>query len=233
MNITRILLPIAILFSVFTTASGQFGASAHYLSGQADNWEWDPVFSSQDRLELMGSGWQAGIDYWFRLKNTRIEFLPTLAVSQQTQTTGQSPFTLETEVQGVHFLFNTNIYFMDLSGDCDCPTFSKEGPTLQKGLFLQLSPGYSLFDFELTDNESGQTYEANDGAFSIGAGLGFDLGLSDFFTFTPMAGLRYYPAVNWETLKGENGIIFPTEVEAESSLIQYQIGVRLGFRLDN
>ncbi len=233
MKATRVFLSIGILVFILPTAFGQFGASAHLLSGQADNWEWTPPISSQDRIELVGSGWQGGIDYWFRLKNTRIEFLPTLAVSQQSQTTGQSPFTLESQIQGVHFFFNTNIYFMDLSGDCDCPTFSKEGPTLQKGLFLQLSPGYSLFDFELTDNESGQTYEANDGAFSIGAGLGFDLGLSDFFTFTPMAGLRYYPSVTWETLNGESGIIFPSEVEAESNLIQYHVGLRLGFRLDN
>ncbi|MCB9291906.1 MAG: hypothetical protein H6559_02055 [Lewinellaceae bacterium] len=31
---------------------------------------------------------------------------------------------------------NANIYFLDLEGDCDCPTFSKSGGFLQKGLFL-------------------------------------------------------------------------------------------------
>lgn len=233
MNTKRILLPLALLLMVFGSLQAQFGVSGYYLSGQAENWEYDPPLSSLDRVEFPGNGWQVGVDYWFRLKNTRIEFLPTLAFTQQEQTIGSEPITLDAQMQGIHFFFNTNIYLLDLAGDCDCPTFSKEGPTLEKGFFLQLSPGYSLFNFDMTDNGTGTSYEADDSAFSIGFGLGFDLGLSDFFTLSPMLGARYYPEVSWETLGGEQGLVFPGEVSAESDLLQYQLGLRMGFRLDN
>lgn len=210
----------------------QFGLSTHYMSGQGDKWEYFPLSSNQETIELPGTGWQAGIDYWFRLPNARIEFLPTVAFSSQEQTIGIELAALDTRTQAFHFFFNTNIYFLDLEGDCDCPTFSKEGPSFQKGVFLQLSPGYSFFDFSMTDQVNKEEYTADDASFSIGAALGLDLGISDFFTITPMIGARYYPSVNWETLGGQAGLNFPQNVEAESHLLQYQAGIRLGFRLD-
>ena len=232
MKAQRILLSFIFSVLLLTALNAQFGFSGQYLTSQADSWEYDAPVGSQ-RIELLGSGWIAGVDYWFRLKNTRIELLPTLAFSSQEQSIGTEPATLETQVQGVHFFFNTNIYFLDLTGDCDCPTFSKQGPTLQKGVFLQLSPGYSLFDFKIDEGEGGLSFDGNAGAFSVGAGLGFDLGFSDLFTLTPMASLRYYPSVTWDELTDTGIIFFPEEVEAESTVINYQLGLRLGFRLDN
>ena len=233
MKAVRLFLPFTLSMLLFTALQAQFGVTGSYLTGRADNWEYDGPLASQQRVELLGSGWQVGVDYWFRLKNTRIEFLPTLAYSLQEQTIGSEPAELTTQVQGGHFFFNTNIYFLDLAGDCDCPTFSKQGPTLQKGLFLQISPGYSLFNFEIDEGIGGLTFESNTGAFSIGGGLGFDLGLSDFVTLSPLATLRYYPSVTWEELTDTGILLFPAEVEAESSLLQYNIGLRLGLRLDN
>ncbi|MEL7250402.1 MAG: autotransporter outer membrane beta-barrel domain-containing protein [Bacteroidota bacterium] len=232
MKALRVLFPFVFSMLLFTGLQAQFGVKGSYLTSQADQWEYDAPFGSE-RIELLGSGWQLGVDYWFRLKNTRIEFLPTLAFSSQEQSIGSEPSTLETQVQGVHFFFNTNIYFLDLSGDCDCPTFSKQGPTLQKGLFLQISPGYSLFNFEIDEGAGRLTFDGNNGAFSIGAGLGFDLGFSDLFTLSPMASLRYYPTVTWDELTDTGIISFPPEVEAESTVINYELGLRLGFRLDN
>ena len=132
----------------------------------------------------------------------------------------------------LHFFLNTNLYLFDMKGDCDCPTFSKEGPSLQKGFYLQLSPGYSYFDFNIQDNVTGFSFTDEDYAFSMGLGLGLDLGLSDFITLTPHLGARYYPSLTWETLNGDRGIAFPPSVEAESSLMNYYAGVRLGFRFD-
>ncbi|MEM1217192.1 MAG: hypothetical protein AAGJ82_15965, partial [Bacteroidota bacterium] len=128
--------------------------------------------------------------------------------------------------------FNTNFYVLDFEGDCDCPTFSKQGPGLQKGLFLQLSPGWSYFSQTLNDNLFGVQVTDNISAFNFGLGLGLDLGLSDLVTITPQVGFRYYPSVEWPALGDESPIILPTEIQAESSLQQLTAGLRLGIRLD-
>jgi hypothetical protein len=228
----RILYLSLFLLAISFTLSAQVGLSTQYLSGSADNWTYQASETGSETIELPGTGWQAGIDYWFRLKNTRIEFLPTLAYSQQTQDIASTFASLETEARALHFFFNTNIYLFDLKGDCDCPTFSKQGPSLQKGFYLQVSPGYSLYNFELQDAFSDETYEDNDSAFSIGLGLGIDLGISDFMTITPQIGARYYPSLSWETLDGTDKLTFPEGIAAEDSMLQYYAGLRLGFRFD-
>lgn len=232
MKAKQLFTPLAILlFSLLSISSlqAQFGISASYLNGQGDNWQYTPPVGSSETIDLPGTGWQAGVDYWFRLRDTRIEFLPTLAFSSQENTITSQSLSMTGESQAFHFFFNSNIYFMDLSGDCDCPTFSKEGPTLQKGLFLQVSPGYSFYSFNLDGGDTGQNYESDDSAFSIGGGLGFDLGVSDFLTITPLATLRYYPSLSWSDLD----VLYPAELEEESSLMQFGLGIRLGVRLDD
>ena len=178
-------------------------------------------------VSLPGNGWQAGIDYWFRLKNVRVEFLPTLALSRQTYTLNS--LAAESQVSGLHLFVNTNLYLFDFKGDCDCPTWSKEGPTLEKGFFLQLSPGVSYFDFNLDDISEVASTSAL--AVSIGAGVGFDIGLSDLLTLTPQASARYYPSVEWEGLT-QTGATDLTGVQDDSPLWHYNLGLRLGIRLD-
>ncbi len=221
---------LSILFCLYVLsfpATAQFGISGAYLAGQAENWETPIIQGNDPAIALPGNGWQAGVDYWFRLKNVRVEFLPTLAISQQNYTL--TSLAAEAQTTGFHFFFNTNLYLFDFKGDCDCPTWSKEGPTLEKGLYLQLSPGISYFDFNLDEvNELASTESL---APSIGVGIGFDLGLSDLLTISPQIGARYYPSVEWEGLT-QTGATDLTGVQDESSLWSYTAGLRIGIRLD-
>jgi hypothetical protein len=228
----RFLFSLFLVLSLSANAQAQVGISAHYLSGQADKWEFTFPDTRQPNISLPGEGWQLGIDYWFRLKNLRIEFLPTLAISNQQQDLLIGSSTLNTELRAYHIFFNTNFYLFDFKGDCDCPTFSKEGPSLQKGVFLQLSPGYSSFNYSINDEELQAKLESNNSQFSIGVALGFDLGLSDLLTITPQLGVRYYPSVEWETLALNDVYGFPESISPKSSLLQYAAGIRLGFRFE-
>jgi hypothetical protein len=54
----------------------QFGINAGYRSNGGNNW--DNYLEGQDFIK---SGYKVGIDYWFRLKNKRIEFTPELAIA--------------------------------------------------------------------------------------------------------------------------------------------------------
>jgi len=214
-----------------TTLFGQFGINGSYRWNQAADWvEQGP--DGQDRLELLADGYSVGIDYWFRLKNLRVEFLPELNYARFHQSFSDGR---ESTVQSLSLFFNTNFYLFDLLNDCDCPTFSKQDDTFRKGFFVQVSPGFSylMLAGQTIDQEAQSlAFENNDLAFSIGAAIGLDVGLSDLLTITPLAGLRYYPGAEWANLDQFTGGIPNREIAAtRSSILQYYAGLRIGLRL--
>ncbi|MEN0004734.1 MAG: autotransporter outer membrane beta-barrel domain-containing protein [Bacteroidota bacterium] len=218
---------LVLLFAVLQTPLfGQFGINASYCFNDAPDWQGrDLEIVSQD-AQVLADGFAFGIDYWFRLKNQRIEFLPELNFARFA-----IDETVDFTVTNYSLFFNTNIYFLDFQGDCDCPTWSKEGPTLEKGLYFQLSPGITYIQQEIETIIS--TLDDSELAFSLGAGLGFDIGISDLITITPNAGVRYFFPTNWEDLEILNlESSDSSPPSTESTNLQFHAGIRLGFRFD-
>ena len=220
----QVFLLLSLLF-IAGSATAQFGLTVRNNWNDASDWL---INEPNIENELLGDGFAFGIDYWFRLKNVRVEFLPELNYAQyETDFIENSNFSVAT----YSFFFNTNFYLFDFAGDCDCPTFSKQGPSLQKGFFLQLTPGISYFTFDNTVQQA--VSSSNELAFSIAGAVGIDFGLSDLVTLTPMVGLRYYATVNWEDLERHLSASTDFVGEAESDISQLFAGIRLGIRLDN
>ena len=117
-----------------------------------------------------------------------------------------------------------------ISEQLDEITFSKDGTVIDKGLFLLLSPGYSLQQFELSP-EDGPSTKVEDGAFSIGAGLGLDIGVSDILTITPYVGGRYFIAPEWDVIPVQPDEVFSV-LPDQDQLLQIFAGIRLGIRFD-
>ena len=210
-----------------TSVFSQFGINARSNWNDAPQWMIDGTSGSSE-IELLGDGLAFGVDYWFRLKNVRVEFLPELNyASYESELNGD----LSLSVNTYSLFWNTNFYLFDFEGDCDCPTFSKQGPSLQKGFFLQVSPGISYFNFDsqVQDNQN----SSSDLAFSIGGAVGIDFGVSDLITITPMLGLRYYPSVLWEDLEGISTTAGTFNGENTSDITQFFAGIRFGVRLDD
>lgn len=227
-NLVMKILPILLVFlGLSLNLSAQFGLKGKYVK-PGNNWQLMPSGTGQEETtDLFDKGWSAGVDYWFRLKNKRVEFLPELNYMQL----GNSlPAYAENQAKVYSFFFNTNIYFLDFAGDCDCPTWSKEGPTLEKGLFLQLSPGASYWDATIGADDF---YLANRTVvFSIGGALGFDLGLSDLITLTPMVNARYFPSVKLENVETLNSQLEGFVSSDTANPLLWSAGLRLGVRLD-
>ncbi len=207
-------------------SKAQFGISAGYQSFKADDW-----FSGLSDIQQENVGTQSsykiGIDYWFRLKNIRIEFMPELSTANFEKSFTNGDF----EVKMFNLQFNTNIYLLDINNDCNCPTFSKQSNFLAKGFFLQISPGYSFINtahnhtiIEGNTSTFLTTEKNNFSNFSIGIGAGFDLGVSDILTITPIARIRYFPNASTQ-------VQFGTFEPTESTITQLYLGARLGFRL--
>lgn len=212
-------------------AQAQFGINAKYTIPADDSWPYTAESGNGIFSAPYTRGWSVGLDYWFRLKNKRVEFLPEINLMQLSH----AEIDIANHANIYSFFFNTNFYFWDFNGDCDCPTFSKQGPTLEKGLFIQVSPGVSLWDVEF--GEQFARIDDQQMVFSIGAGGGFDIGITDLLTLTPMATVRYFPEVKMEgaLLDPSNPNSWPVPnssiVSTESPLL-WSVGLRLGFRLD-
>ncbi len=209
-----------ILFSTYLF--GQVGVSGAFRNFNAEEWRLAiNEFSNEEFSTPTGFG--IGIDYWFRIKNRRIEFLPELNyVSTSSTNVGNS---LEHNQLGFHF--NTNIYLFDLEGDCDCPTWSKSGNIFQKGFFVQISPGLANVSTKIKDENN---TVADDLFFwEIGVGAGVDIGVSDFITITPL--VKYYFSPNNELSFGT--VDTTIKETANSDIKQLYAGIRIGFRFDD
>ena len=224
---------ITLYCSIFCfLAYAQFGVRATYNALQAPQWEThlnDALTLEQDALDF--NTFSYGVDYWFRLKNHRLEFFPTLSYLSSKNHLENGGIR-DINLKMLSFHLNTHIYFLSLKGDCDCPTWSKSEPIFEKGLFLLLSPGIDYFSGNysvLNTIDSVPTTEKSSTLNgSIALGLGLDIGLSDLITITPYGGVRWHTKTSWEGLLLDFEELDPNP----SSLRQLFGGIRLGIRLD-
>ena len=210
----------------------QFGANVFYKNDlSAENWE--TVLHGDDGY--LKSGYGASLDYWFRLKKYRVEFLPEVYYALSEHETlfnssigGAVPATVRAEYIG--FNFNLNVYPLNFEGDCMCPTFGKQGPTLEKGWYVQISPGASHLSGEANTIET--KAETSGMIYHISAGTGLDLGLSKYLTLTPWLRYTYYLPSDWNDLS----IHLPPEERSNEAINSNHqsllFGLRVGYRWD-
>ncbi|MEM8584084.1 MAG: hypothetical protein AAGF87_07445 [Bacteroidota bacterium] len=217
---------LALSFALFgLLAQAQFGVTAAYAIPQVR-------FDSDSRTTE--SVWQGNLEYsvnyWFRLSQKRIEFLPSLSYASfdyNTDYVGNVP-SGDFNLLNLGFQLHTRIYPFDFDTDCDCPTFGKQGPALDKGLFIQLSPGVSYFrDSKLNlDDGGGPLVFRESGVLpTLGLALGLDFGVSNLVTISPIAGARYafgdLPEADAAVYAPRNGDFWTISA-----------GIQLGVRLD-
>ncbi len=232
MKILKKAIPVIIFCFIFTSVFSQFGARAKYnlntFSG-FDQYIDDHTTGSNDKIFSSSIGF--GLDYWFRLKNYRIEFLPEAHMGLKTSSTFNSQGTI-TNLSYFGFNFNTQIYLFDLEGDCDCPTFSKQGPSLKKGFFFNVSPGLLLTNKDIANELLDPPISSSHLNFKIGLGVGYDIGISDLFTITPMVSYNLTPGMLFNDLRNI-GFVSPSSPSViESSMNQLEFQLRFGFRPD-
>lgn len=207
---------LSLLVATVSSLSAQFGVqtNVNFNNVRAE-------FPGAEELSPYNfkTGYEVALHYWFRLPKRRIEFQPTVfyALANTEEVSGFSEYGVQ---------LKSNIYLFDLAEECDCPTFGKQGPQLQKGFFLQLAPGYSRYAMSLST-----ATDESFGGFNLGVALGLDFGISNFLTLTPIAGMRYGfsnigPELEVTDVNGQPlGIYDP-------KLSTLQVGLQATFRLD-
>ncbi|MEE9374113.1 MAG: hypothetical protein V3V00_13760 [Saprospiraceae bacterium] len=225
---------IAALIFITSSLSAQFGL--RFSSQWNDYKSWNTVTqsaSTPSNSDLFGQSFEIGIDYWFRLKNTRLEFYPEVGFGYSKSTNSinnNDAFPLSYNLKKVYGGINAHIYFLDLKGDCDCPTFSKQNDFFKKGFFLMISSKIHYQNKETI--YFSDSIKDNDLAVEISAGLGLDIGISDLVTISPFAALSYFPSSNWDGININHGIIHILPPDESTSNIAWKLGIRVGFRPD-
>lgn len=216
-----------LLFSL--AASGQFGLRMKYNSNNFSDWENALENRFDTEGKLYSPGYEVGLDYWFKLKKRRIEFMPEVSYAFAATKYNNAQL-LDTKFTSFNFNFHTQIYALDLEGDCNCPTFSKQGPSINKGLFFHFTPGVSYYNATTTSQQliDPALEDANGVAFKAGIGMGMDIGLSDLLTITPIISYYFNMGMNWENLAVTGTQL--TDVSASPRQLQFTL--RLGFRPD-
>lgn len=213
--------------------SGQIGVRLKVNKTNFAEWQTALENSFGVDKKLFSPGFEAGLDYWFRLKKKRIEFLPEVSYAMA-NTRYDSPAFDKVRYSAINFNFHTQVYALDLEGDCDCPTFSKQGPSINKGLFFHFTPGLSYFTAkapplverpEFVDKVSGISFRA-------GIGVGLDLGISDLITVTPMVSYYFSSAQKWDKLNTISGTAEVIYLDSSVNPSQLQFTLRFGFRPD-
>lgn len=205
-------------FLVFAPRTGeaQVGLSGSY---NLPNLSWKGGLEGSE-AELDG-GYEIGLNYWFRLPKKRVEFLPRVYYGR-TSFAGDLP-----DFTTVGIEMGVQVYPFDFGEDCDCPTFGKQGPKLEKGFYLSLTPGvanYSDLEGLVFVTEASRTV----GTLGVGAGL--DLGITNLITLTPYVNYRWGGRLTDDIqLTDENGQSLGI---ANATLFSWQFGLRVGVRFD-
>jgi len=228
-----------LLFASFNS-NAQIGISGAYSSISTPGWE--EILSNEGATQYE-NGYTISLDYWTRLKNYRVEFLPELSYSRYDNIIDGptiAPQPLESNLNIFALSLNTQIYLFDIEGDCDCPTWGKEGGFFNKGFYFMVGPGVSFVshsdDINLnTDPPTIEIFGGHDAAtirFMASAGAGFDIGITKDITLTLFGKFKWHAPNFWPGLR-DLTLISPDLMEYddfESAITQFEPGLKIHYR---
>ena len=232
MKVRWFLAAILLLLIFPSNVSGQFGVRLKYDLNQYNNWSNALREGFSTTETLYPSSYGIGVNHWFRLKKKRVEFLPEIGYARS-ETQFENPSIEKFTINTFSFNFHTQIYALDMGEDCDCPTFSKQGNTINKGLFFHITPGIAYIDAKGFPNPILSSLPLPNGinrglAASIGAGLGLDIGINDLLTITPIASYYFYSKMTWDNMVQRTNEV----ITVDNNLRHTQFSLRFSFRLD-
>jgi hypothetical protein len=123
---------------------------------------------------------------------------------------------------------------LDFEGDCDCPTFSKDGTLVSKGFHFIAYTGVNRHDVETEFNtpfsDPADNFDTQSYTFKAGLGAGLDIGLTELITISPHILVSRNFGVN--AINDASDLMVGESENISSSLNQVNFGLRLIFRPD-
>ena len=225
----------AFLIMSCLSANAQFGVSARLQNNTNKNWTNTYQTAADTSQSIFPHSIEYGINYWFRLKDYRVEFLPEISYSKSENSELYSGLLVNSHSRtSYNFNFNVQIYPLDFFGDCDCPTFSKDGNFMSKGFYWLLSPGLSMHTIESVMDPLSSYIPEDTKITSVrfGVGAGVDMGLTNMITMSPFIMYSMNFGNNWENQPNTYSLEDPASYDTKANIKQWHFGLRLIFRPD-
>jgi len=225
MNKVRFVVLLSLLWSPGMVCC-QAGISLGYVAANAPGWTVrDP--NNGAAYPIPGTAIPLALQFELNHPAYRLSLVPELgAMGFQNTIPGQVKISL----QMIRLQLNLHLYFLDWRGDCNCPTFSRRGSPLKKGLFLNVSPGLAYLYRNLKGTNPADDFSL---AGNMGLGIGYDIGISRQLTLVPYATGYFFPNLAWPQL--QNTLTLPAYgsllVSGTSHLTLLQAGITLRYHL--
>jgi hypothetical protein len=220
------LLAVWIFSWMFSHAHAQLGVTVGTTVNSTTRWQ--VVFENfvaHRRVDFLKNSTVATVDYTFSSRSDAWLFQPAVHFMRSTLTYYPHHF----ELTGAGIL--GNVTFQAFA--------QRDSPPLPGTLLFQFSPGLDILSkrMDLPITKEGQfsgeylRYSDTDLVPSAGLNVLLEFELTSFLTVAPVAGIRYFPGIEWENF---------TEILSENSLtgnfdrtdwLQYFLGLRMGLRL--
>ena len=165
---------------------------------------------------------ELGLDYQYKMKHHRVDFLHEIAFGLNTKSTiGSSRF----EFSYLAYNLNTQIYVFDLDRDYETSATSEQKPALKKGFFLAFVPGIIRTRIKGSNGLAiGTTTDQID--LRVGIGAGYDIHIGNLFTITPGIHYNVSQGLDYKYLPVFNGLEPEYPV---TNINQVQFQIRFGF----
>lgn len=173
------------------------------------------IHSPNESIHSLGG--EIGIQYWWRLKNRRVEFIPGFHIATDNGRKNSLQNYDLTSIQAA-LLVPVLIYPLSFKDDCNCPTFKKQGTLIKKGLHFIVQPGLTVNRRNIAQDSISTSGVTTSVVLGIGAGL--DLGLNRSLTLTPF--ILYQTYLNDKIMKDEH-----TKLEAAHNNLQAGLRIRI------
>jgi hypothetical protein len=194
-----------------------------------NTWPQNRIAEASSSNKLFPALIGVGVDYWFRLRKYRLEFLPALHVQYahesiiiNNEKVGKLNWTVFEFVPVLQF------YPFDFKNDCMCPTFSKQGQFFKKGFFINIAPGIAQSNLsnvsQLDVNQ--QPLKSSQWIPFIRGGMGIDIGVSDLLTLSPAINYQLAQSVDWSAIFSSTS---SNDINIYTGLF---LSARLGWRFD-
>jgi hypothetical protein len=210
------------------TCQAQVGIRAGFVQLEAPGFEL--AQRGQTFLSPPGNGPAFSMDYRLKIRNLRLEFRPEVqwVIPRSGESAGW-----RTSGNYMGIWGNVTLFPFDLKGDCDCPTFGRQGRPIHKSLFLEAAPGLHYLYNEVSVTIPGSndmvfkdSFVAPGGAIGIGAELKLQRNLS----VSPFARMIVLPNLSWPGLLEAAEAESLDPLEAQAFLSGLNVGLRIGFR---
>jgi hypothetical protein len=169
------------------------------IGGQQRYVNWNDVINDYAAKEynFLRFNYGAGVNYWFRLQNYRIEFTPGLyyLYSDFKFDNPDCLFYYHSHTGGAEF--DVNIYPFELrkkTYEKDCPSFSTRGEYFPKSFFLQVSPGLNGSYRDVTS----KYIKDFDIGWKMDFGVGLDMKITDRIIMAPIIKYGFSFSNNWK-----------------------------------